>query len=143
MRVWRNCRAANRLLMCLLTLTLCSCSVTGPTGPVTERQAWITEKVKQFSNIAGVTIGTVAFAPPPTRRDGLVAAGWVECPKTGSRNTIWFNVDYLESGPEDYLVAVAAHEVCHIYYRENEWPCVADERRASVCGDGLMRGIKP
>ena len=80
--------------------------------------------------------------PDPVHGGFLPAAGWVTCGE-GKHHTINFNADDLERTGATYYKAVGAHEVCHVWYKEDIWPCLADETRATVCGTNLQRGVLP
>lgn len=130
-------------------------TVYGPSDPL---QQYVEQQAFHYADMVNISI-KVSFMPqsacpltgpilnPVTQRaEWFPAAGWVGCGDTKPPYVIHFNKDDLEKTGPAYYDAVAAHEVCHLYYGDNKEACgyTRDDKietRATICGDALQHGI--
>lgn len=131
----------------LVALAVVGCG--SPTQPeaLTPRRAYAASRVATYSTQVGVETVTefssqtfqvwtpVGFLP-------AAAYGSFQS-KAPHPITFWTGcVDDESVCSELYLDALAAHEVCHVYYRDYLVPS-ADEARATACGSRLQAGQQP
>ena len=121
-----------RVLALALLMAACGRSVTDET-PLTEAQVKAHEASFYWAGVKGVRLDAVIFAPGPITRQGRAAA-WAVC----DNYAIGWNEEYIETAQMDFD-CTAAHEVCHIYYKDN-LPCKKsyDESRAARCASALV-----
>jgi hypothetical protein len=89
--------------------------------------------VHKYAGIKGVRVDAVRFS------DEFPYHGWAAC----NEYVVAFNRSALEEAwVYPYIPAIAAHEVCHIYYKDN-LPCgtrasVNVEERAEACAREML-----
>ena len=122
------------VLPAVLLTVACHAPVTDM-DPVTENQVIAAEAARSLAAKKGVRLDAVLFAKQPTADHTGWSAGWAVC----GEYAIGFDKDYIEKLVPVDIRSIAAHEVCHIYYKDN-LPCKPpyDEARASACGRELM-----
>ena len=141
------------LVASLGLLPSCGRMPTQSTDPAKDaKQLAVITEIQYCASVAGVKVDAIIFAEAMPNTDEWIAGvhytgpanAYVECPKVGNENVIVWNGPYLEDPKTDmnYEKAVACHEVAHLFYHENEWPCVANEDRANQCGAMLQIGQK-
>lgn len=124
----------------LVLLLLCACGRDYLTlDPTTEAQAAAIRWTHRAAEVKGVRIDAVIFADPK-KVDNVPdnAGAWTVC---GEYVIGWNEVWLEEPGALALIPAYAAHEVCHIYYKDN-LPCRppydVEEVRATECGRELL-----
>lgn len=131
----------------LVALVLVGCG--SPTQPdaLTPRRAYAAARVAAYS----VQVGAETVTEFSSQTFQVwTAAGFVPVAAYGSFQskaphpiTFWTGcVDNADVCSESYLDALAAHEVCHVYYRDYLVPA-ANEVRATACGSRLQAGQQP
>lgn len=138
-----------RAVVAVLAVALIRCGSGSATEPDTlsPRRAYAASRVAAYS--AQVGVETVTEFSAQTFQV-WTAAGFVPAAAYGSFQskaphpiTFWTGcVDDAAVCSESYLDALAAHEVCHVYYRDYLVPA-ADEARATECGARLQSGQPP
>ena len=129
-----------RLASAILSLTVgCSLPTAIDSVPATQAQVLAHESAYHFAEMRGVRLDAVIFTEPPTPS----YAAWSLC----DQHAIGFNKDYIEKDwVYKFIPALAAHEVCHIHYKDN-LPCgqratIDVEARAEECARELIgRGL--
>lgn len=129
-----------RLASAILSLTVgCSLPTVSDSVSSTPAQALAIESAHRFAGMRGVRLDAVIITVPPTP----TYAAWAVC----DQHVIGFNVDYIDKDwVYQYIPAYAAHEVCHIYYKDNlpcgQRPQIDIEARAEACAQELIgRGL--
>lgn len=112
----------------------CSLPTVSDSVPSTPAQVLAIESAHRFADMRGVRLDAVIITTPPTAQ----YASWAVC----DQHVVGFNVDYIEKNwVYEYIPAMAAHEVCHIYLKHN-LPCgraepVTAELDAEACAREL------
>lgn len=125
-----------RAVLALAVCVGCSGSLTTP-DPATEAQALAIERSHYYAQLKGARLDAVIFGPGHALPSGQWAAAWVEC----GEYVIGWNEKWIEEpDASSYVDFIAAHEVCHIYYRDN-FSCRKgrdyDEERADDCARAM------
>jgi hypothetical protein len=131
-----------KLFLLLLILAMCGCGAPRVTSetPVTESQVRAYEASFYWAKQKGIRLDAVVFAPGfVTGTSGNETPGkataWALC----DHYAIGWNEEHIEiPGYVDFDCG-AAHESCHIYYKDN-LPCKKkyDEARARACAEELV-----
>ena len=112
------------------------CGGIAPTQATTEttNQQYALEQAHYYAKVKGIRLDAVRFSDQYP--DYLA---WAEC----SEHVIAFNRSHLEEAwIYDFIPAIAAHEVCHIHYKDNlpcgQRPQVDIEARAEACAREML-----
>ena len=102
--------------------------------PITESQVKAYEASYYWAKAKGVRLDAVVFAPGGISQSGGRALAWALC----DQHAIGWNESYIESNDVNFD-CTAAHEVCHIYYKDNlQCKPPYDEARAQQCAVALV-----
>lgn len=128
--------SAKRAVLALAVCVGCSGSLTTP-DTTTQAQALAIERSHYYAQLKGVRLDAVVFAQGHVLPGGRPAAAWCVC----GEYAIGWNVKWIEEpDASSHVDFVAAHEVCHIYYRDN-FGCRKgyhyDEERADNCARAM------
>lgn len=135
------------LLVAALAVVDCGSQSIVGSDSLSPRRTYAASKVAYYSDITKVqTVTEFSDRTFQVR----TPAGFLPAAAYGSYQskaphpiTFWTGcVDDESVCSQSYLDALAAHEVCHVYYRDYLVPS-ADETRATACGARLQAGQKP
>ena len=137
-------RSGRFTVLILSVLQLVGCGVDRLTtqDPATEAQAEAIKWSYRAAEVKGIKLDAVVFDDPVNCGKDCVAGAWAVC----GQHAVGWNKNWLEEpGAMRYIKGFAAHEVCHVYYKDN-LPCTllsmvdreAMEQRAGECGEELM-----
>jgi hypothetical protein len=116
-------------------------STTGPDA-AHPHEVYIEAKAFEYAKFLNVNI-LVNFGKSP------VNAGWVSC-GAGNPAVVNFNAYYIDGYDDSaasyhYFDELAAHECCHVYYKDYTCKESGDriEKRANDCGALVVKGVHP
>jgi hypothetical protein len=117
-------------------LLAAGCGSYAPTQATTEtpNQQYALEQAHYYAKVKGIRLDAVRFSD---QYPNYLA--WAEC----NEHVIAFNRSRLEEAwIREFIPAIAAHEVCHIFYKDNlpcgQYPKVDVEARAEACGKEML-----
>ncbi len=138
-----------RLAIAALAILLSGCGIPTPTevDPATPAQARAIEYCHQFADRLHVELKAVVFVDdtqvvmyhgkPQFDENGVVITAC--CWANSDNHTIVWWKPYIERDYVwDLIPRYAAHEVCHLYYKDRD-DSAAIEKRANDCAEELLK----